>query len=191
MKFSFTNHNAARLFMIFIGFHLSIAEDVENPAYTNWAMFPVNTSIIMKTLATTKEGVIENQTIKTMIKKDEKQIIIMSVTVFDIKGKKQKNDPIEMVIRRGFPLLPGVDRTQIGRPQGIKEKGEEIIDLLGKKYKTEWYVTQSNTDEGLLQSKVWISKDIPGQVIKSLSEVKMTGKRQEEMITEIKLGQFR
>lgn len=187
MKLSFTN-SLAVLSMFFAGFHFLIAEEVENPAYTNWVKFPVNTSIVMKSVATTRDGMIENQIIKTLIKKDENQLVISSVTIFDIHGNKQKNDPVQTVVRRGFPLLPGVDKTQIGRPQGIKERGNEIVELLGKKYKAEWYVTQSNTDEGLLTSRVWVSMDVPGQVIKSSSQVKKTGKKQEESIIEIKIG---
>jgi hypothetical protein len=87
-----------------------------------------------------------------------------------------------------FPLFPGVDKTKIGRPQGVKSQGFETIEVLGKKYNAEWYETNASTEAGPSVTKTWISMDMPGQVIRSVTEVKAASKKVFLEVTEFVTG---
>jgi hypothetical protein len=162
-------------------------EDVENPQYTNWSRFPVGTSV------TTKDQVIkDNKSITTitttkLISKTEKNIILSTVVSSDATGMLVTNDPWETVIKRQFPLLPGVDKTKIGRPQGTIATGMETIEILGKKYQSEWYDIKSSTEAGPAITRTWISMDMPGMVIKSSTEVKNANRKTLLEVTELKI----
>ena len=86
-----------------------------------------------------------------------------------------------------FPLLPGVDQTKIGRPQGAMANGMETIEILGKKYNAEWYETKAQTEAGPSLTRTWISMDVPNMILKSETEVKVADKKVKIEITEIKI----
>ncbi|MFM7591815.1 MAG: hypothetical protein ACKO85_08470, partial [Isosphaeraceae bacterium] len=99
------------------------AEDVETPLYTNWSKFPVGTSVTQKSTVTENNVSVITTTITTLISKTERNLILSKVVSSNATGTLIKNDPIESTINRMFPVLPGVDKTKIGRPQGSQASG--------------------------------------------------------------------
>ena len=166
-------------------------EEVENPAYTNWARFPVGTKVTNKAVTTQNGQKVETTTTTTLIRKDEKGLLLTWVITSDGTGVAIKNDVNELKVNRMFPLLPGVDKTKIGRPQGVKSQGFETIESLGKKYNAEWYETNANTEAGPSTTKTWISMEMPGQVIRSVTEVKAAGKKVFLEVTELQIGEMK
>lgn len=148
------------------------AQFVEHPSYTNWNRFPIGTSVTLKSQNVGKLGkVIETTTVIKLVTKTDKEVVISRQITSNATGEMVKNDPFESSIKKNFPLLPGVDKTKIGRPQGITDGGFETIEILGKTYKTEWYVTKGNTEAGPSITKTWMSPEFPGQILKSRTEV--------------------
>lgn len=167
----------------------TIAEEVEAPLYTNWAKFPVGTTITQKATMTQSGKTITTTTVVKLIDKNDRNVVISKVISSDGTGTLVTNDPIETTIRRKFPLFPGVDKTKIGRPQGAEASGMETVEVLGRKYQAEWYETRSATEAGPSLTRTWISMDVPDMLVKSQTEVKVADKIVKIEISEIKLGQ--
>lgn len=163
------------------------AEDVENPQFSNWSKFPVGTEVTSKATVVQNDKTTTTITLVKLVSKSENNLLISSVISSDGTGKLITNDPIEKTINRNFPLLPGVDKTKIGRPQGSQASGMESIELLGKKYNAEWYDTKSQTEAGPSLTRTWISMDVPNMLLKSVTEVKAANKKVNIEITEIKI----
>lgn len=164
-----------------------LAEDVENPTYTNWAKHGVGTTVTVRSVVRFKDQKTESTTKTTLKRKDEKSLTLESVTTSDATGQVVKNDPVEQIVKRSFPLFPGVDRTKIGRPQGIMEQGVEKVEILGKVYDAEWYVTKATTEAGPSRTRTWISMEMPGQILKSITEVESAGKKVTDEVIEVEL----
>jgi hypothetical protein len=162
------------------------AEFVDHPVYTNWIQFPVGTTVTLHSVNVGKNGnKIETTTVVKLISKSDKDVVISRQITSNATGQTITNDPFESTIRRKFPLFPGVDKSKIGRPQGIIESGKEKIELLGKTYQTEWYVTKGNTEAGPSKITTWISNEFPGQVLKMLTEVPAGPNTTEEVAVEL------
>lgn len=174
------NTLAARIgFILVFHFHLFFyltsaaqAQFVEHPGYTNWNRFPVGTSVTLRSQSVGKsDKTIETTTVMKLVRKTDKEVVISRQITTNATGETIKNEPFESSIKKNFPLFPGVDKTKIGRPQGTGEGGNESIEIMGKKYNAEWYVTKGTTEAGPSTTKTWISPDFPGQVLKSITEV--------------------
>jgi len=155
----------------------SVADEVEHPTYTNWARFPVGTKVTMKSTTTIKGQQTESLTITTLIRKDEKSLVISKRFKTDNPIGTQTDDPVESTIKRMFPLLPGVDKSKIGKPQGDGPSGVETVDVLGKNYEADWYESQGSTEAGPSTTRTWISMEMPGRILKSVTEIKAVGKK--------------
>lgn len=172
--------------------HQVQAQFVEHPSFTNWSKFPVGTSVTIKTRNTGKSmKVIETIAVSTLLQKTEKSVVVSLVISSNATGQWIKNDPIESTVKRDFPLLPGVDKTRIGRPQGITQSGNEMLQILSKTYQAEWYISKGNTEAGPSITKTWISPDFPGQVLKSITEVPAGPNTSVDEVVEMKLGNVR
>ena len=174
-------------FGLVVGILQSYGEEVENPQYTNWSKFPVGTSVTTRNIVSNAGKSVTTTTTTKLISKTENSLILSTVISSDATGMLITNDPWEKTIKRMFPLLPGVDKTKIGRPQGAMATGMETIEILGKKYNAEWYETKAQTEAGPSLTRTWISMDVPNMILKSETEVKVADKKGKIEITEIKI----
>lgn len=184
-------HNAVStiatvIHLVFIS-SVAFSEDVDNPQYINWVKFPVGTEVTSTATVSQNGKTTTTTTIIRLLNKSEKNVILSTVISSDGTGSLVTNDPIEKTVNRNFPLLPGVDRTKIGRPQGSQASGLETIEILGKKYEAQWYETKSTTEAGPALTKTWISMDIPNMLLKSVTEVKAADKKMNIEVTGIKI----
>jgi len=178
----------AMISLMMISGTVVFGEEVENPSYTNWARFPVGTKVVTKAVTTQNGQSVQSITTTTLVRKNEKSLLLTWFVSSDGTGKLIQNDVNELKVNRMFPLFPGVDKTKIGRPQGVKSQGFETIEVLGKKYNAEWYETNASTEAGPSVTKTWISMDMPGQVIRSVTEVKAASKKVFLEVTEFVTG---
>jgi hypothetical protein len=153
------------------------AEEVEHPTYTNWSRFPVGTSVTIRATTTIKNASTIVDTKTTLVSRDDKAIVISKKFGIDDKPGTFSEDGVETTVKRFFPLLPGIDKTRIGKPQGNAGQGVETVEIRGKSYRAEWYETRASTEAGPSVTRTWISMEMPGQVLKSTTEVKAVGKK--------------
>lgn len=156
---------------------LTSADQIEHPAWVNWSKFPVGTRVTMRSVTKIKGTVIATvETTTVLSKKDDKAVVIRKSFAVAGEPKPNPDDYVETTIKRYFPLLPGADPAKVGKPASIAEAGTGKIDLLGKTYETEWYESRATTEAGPATTRTWISKEMPGQIVRSVSEVKAAGK---------------
>ena len=151
----------------------AIGQTFDNPQYTSWSRAGKGASITLR--STTLMGddpkpVTSTMTYNLVTLTDDKAIIEM-VTVTDQTGKTVKNDPQEIVIRRPFPLLPGVRKEDLGRPTDFTEKGEGTLQVAGREYKSQWYSSKGRAEAGPTTTRTWISDEVPGMLLKSVTKI--------------------
>ncbi|MBI1323590.1 hypothetical protein GC170_10450 [bacterium] len=164
------------------------ADQIEHPAWVNWSKFPVGTRVTMRSVTKIK-GMVSStvETTTVLMKKDDKAVVIRKSFAVAGEPKPNPDDFVETTIKRYFPLLPGADPSKVGKPAGIAEAGTEKFDLLGKTYETEWYESRATTEAGPATTRTWISQEMPGQIVRSLTEVKAAGKSTVDEVIEIDL----
>jgi hypothetical protein len=158
---------------------------VDNAQYTSWARAGMGASLTMRsvTLMGDDPRPVTSTMTYTLTKFTPDQAVVEMVTETDAAGDKVKNPPQEIIIRRPFYLLPGVKKEDLGRPTDVLAKGEETIELAGKKYKAQWYETRGKTESGLATTRSWMSDEVPGLLLRSVTKVpKVNGTITLEMI---------
>lgn len=167
---------------------LQAADQVEHPAWVNWSKFPVGTRVTMRSVTKIKGMVTATVDTTTLLtKKDDKAVVIRKSFAVAGEPKPNPEDYVETTIKRYFPLLPGADPAKVGKPAGSDENGSGKIELLGKTYETEWYESRATTEAGPATTRTWISLEIPGQIVRSVTEVKAAGKSTVEEVVAIDL----
>ncbi len=152
---------------------LTSAQIVDSPQYLSWAKAGKGASVTLQ--STTVMGDDPTPITSTMVYKlrelNPDKAIIDMVTTTDQTGKTVTNSPQEFTIRRAFPLLPGIKKEDIGRPNDALEKGDETLKLAGKEFKAQWYTFKGRTDAGPSTTRTWMSDDVPGMLLKSVTTV--------------------
>jgi len=154
----------------------ALGEDmVDNPAYKQWSAFKVGTMV--KQASTTVMTVADKEmttktTITTTLKEltPEKAVIEMVIEM-DMNGQKTAMPAQSTTI----PAKVAKDAaTQPAAPPGVKVtekgKGDEEIEVGGKKYKCHWVEMEMTSDQFSTTSKTWTCADVPGGTVKMVSE---------------------
>lgn len=167
----------------------SLADDrTAHPAYTNWSRFPVGTRVISKSTTFSKGQESSSvTTTTTLVRKDENAIVIRKN--FRVKGEPEPNpeDGVETTIKRFFPFDPGAGKSKSDRASGSSESETEKVELLGKTYDAHRYETRATTEAGPSTTQTWSTDEIPGQVVRSITEVKAGGKKVVEEVIAIEI----
>ncbi len=158
---------------------------VDNPQYTSWAKAGKGAVLTMRSLTVMGDDPrpITSTMAYTLTKLTPDQAVVEMLTETDQTGKRVKNPPQEIVIRRPFFLLPGIKKEDLGRPTDYVAKGEETIEIAGGKYKAQWYDTEGKTESGPATTRTWMSNEVPGLLLKSVTKVpKVNGTITLEMV---------
>jgi len=162
------------------------ADEVESPIYRSWANFKVGTTITLRSVTGAKDREVQTTTTQRLTESNNERVVLEVVVTSDSTGQKVENRPQTYVYKRMFPLFPGVKKEDIGKPPGSQDQGEETIELGGKKYKAQWYGSKGQTEAGPSISKTWMSDEVPGKLLKSITRVPAAGKTTTLELIEIK-----
>jgi hypothetical protein len=149
-------------------------EPVEHPSYKPWGKFPVGTSVTVRTItdSTKNAGHTETSIVYTLKDKGADFVVVESqATTKYADGRVEKNPPASTRTPRLIALPPGVKREDWGKPPA-GETGTEVLKVLNREFKTTWYKSTGTTDAGAYTQQVWSSDDMPGGLVKSVTEVK-------------------
>jgi hypothetical protein len=149
-------------------------ELVEHPTYKLWGQFPAGTTVTQRT--TTDSELTPGQTVTTIVytikERTEDHIIIESqATTTYHGGRVEMNPPNEVRSPRLIPLPPGVNKDAWGVEPKSDQTGEEILTVSGKPYPSRWRKSRSTTDAGEMFTTTWTSSQMPGGLVKSVSQV--------------------
>jgi len=149
------------------------AQTVDSPQYLSWSRAGRGASITLRSttrLSNDPTPVTSTMTY-TLIELTPDKAVLEMVAVSDATGKQVENPPQEIVIRRAFPLLPGIKPEDVGKPRNAIEKGEEAVKLAGKEFQARWYLTKGKTEAGPSQIRTWLCDEVPGLLLKSVTTV--------------------
>jgi hypothetical protein len=155
---------------------VALAQDmVDNPQYKQWAAFkPGTTSKLQSQSVMTAGG--QDVTTKAVITSTLKEVtpekVVIEVAVdMDSNGTKTSIPARKMDI----PAKVAKAATQPASAPGItttkKGEGDEEIMVAGKKYKAHWVQYLVASDQMESTSKTWTSDEIPGGILKSVTEM--------------------
>jgi hypothetical protein len=145
-------------------------ESFENPVYKRWANFPTGTTVTQRTTTANADSPLKTVTeiIYTLKEKKDDSIVVEFVaTTTHTDGRSEKNPPQENNVRKTFVLPPGVKKP----PDRKSDEGEESLTVAGRVFKTRWYKGKDFTEAGELSSQTWSSDEMPGGLVKSVSQV--------------------
>ncbi|MGA2496342.1 MAG: hypothetical protein ABSH20_01290 [Tepidisphaeraceae bacterium] len=155
----------------------SAADQVENPAYKGWKNFKVGSwSRLQGTMQSAAVPPGGNQATMTMVHKlveltAEKAVIETTVTISmagrEIARPGQRHDVPAMVDADKADFGAVSDNPQMRDAKTDVKKGEEEIDVLGKKIKCNWVDITVTKPERTINVKVWHTLDIPGGMVQS------------------------
>ncbi len=71
-----------------------------------------------------------------------------------------------------FPLVRRDDERRRGEtPERFNSQGEETIKLAGRDFKTQWFDSNGQTEAGKSQTRTWMSDEVPGKLVKAVTQV--------------------
>lgn len=150
-------------------------EEVENPIFKNWNRFPVGSKVTYSSVTESEESETKQELIYTLKEKTKERVVIGRQVVF-ILPDGTRNEIPEMTSQnaRTYRLAPGFKRPDPDNPPGLMDKGEEVVELVGRKIKTEWFKSKMRVEAGDMFTRSWSSVDVPGGLVKSISETPAT-----------------
>jgi hypothetical protein len=164
--------------VLVLGMAVSIAmgeEMVDNPQYKQWAAFKPGamTKLQMTSTSNVNDKEIATKMTLTMTLKEltPEKAVIEVATEMVVNGQNMampaRSQDIPAKVAQsaaGLPAAPpGVKVTKKG-------EGDEEIAVGGKNYKAHWVEYQMSSDQLEATSKVWTTTEVPGGLLKSVSE---------------------
>lgn len=164
-------------------------ETIENDLYKHWARFKPGSYCKMKSVSKVM-GQTTESTMTTTLKSVTKDRIVLEVVSATRSGGREFKMPpqkIEHLARIPKPK-PGEIKKQKGIRLDVKPKeGKEEMSVKGKKIKTKWSESTIKMGKTTTRSKTWMSEDIPGQIVKTVT----TTEGEMKMVTEMTLVDFK
>ena len=150
------------------------ADVVENPSAKAWTSHPLGTTVTQRT--TTDSARTPGMTVTTIVyvlkEKTDTHVAVESQATTEYHGGRvERNPPALGRMPKLIQLPDGVKKEDWGNPKGKHGGGEEVIEVLGKKYPCKWHKSSATTDAGALTSTTWMSADMPGGLVKAVSLV--------------------
>lgn len=150
-------------------------EEVENPVYKNWSQFKPGSSVAYRSVTVTPEFESTQEYTLTLKEVTPQKLVIERVLVAIMPdGTRMEYPAMESENPKSYKLPKGAPKPDPTKSVGVKEKGEEELELLGKKFKTEWYKAVSKVEAGDTFTKSWTCKEIPGGLVKATNETPAT-----------------
>lgn len=155
--------------------HPPAGELVEHPSYKLWGKFPKGSSVTQRTItdSTKSAGHTETTIVYTLKDKGDDFVVVESqATTKYADGRVETNPPSNTRTPRFIALPPGIKREEWGKPSAGGASGAESLKVLNREFKCDWTESKGTTDAGAYVQKVWTSADMPGGLVKSVTEVK-------------------
>ncbi len=147
-------------------------EKVENPMYATWAKFKPGTSVTHKSTTSGAMFTAES-TITTKLVEVTADKVVVEVTITSkAAGKEFQLPAMKQDYAKMVELPKGAKKEDFGKkPEGAVKEGTETLKIAGHEIKTKWYEIEVKKDGMEAKSKMWMSDDVPGSLVKMESKV--------------------
>ncbi|MBN2560732.1 MAG: hypothetical protein JXQ75_07375 [Phycisphaerae bacterium] len=146
------------------------AEDlVDSPEYKHWSQFKPGSQSVFKTVSTMM-GQKSESTMTTTLKELTAEYAIVEIEIVATIAGKNHTMPKQ---KRKVPAKVSKEEAKKQlEPEGKIKEGKEDLEVAGKKIKTKWIEMVTKHGDSTMESKIWTSDEVPGQVVKTLTKMK-------------------
>jgi len=145
---------------------------VENPYYDNWAAFAVGSTKTVREVTVSADGVKTKERTSTLKEVTEDRIILESVTT-ELHDVAETIDAPQTVVipakisKEAFAHMEFLSQKKEGAPESPNStSGKETLEIGGEKLECEWIASTWEHGGVTHTSKVWLSKEVPGHLVK-------------------------
>ncbi len=164
-------------------------EQVVNPQYQSWSAHPIGATITHRSITETAgtASVTTTTTTYKLLERTEDLVVI------EMQANTKRHDGAEIATPtekfrhpKLITLAPGVSKEDFGKPAKSAQHGEETLTIGGKAYKTRWHTGKDRSEGGEVTVKVWSCEDVPGGLVKSITETPGVGKKTTIELVEVR-----
>lgn len=150
-------------------------ELVDNPAYKSWAKHKPGSTVTMSVNTKMTAMEMKAETITKLVSVDKDKAVVETTTKIDIPGAPaQPAQKTEIAAKvKKSEATPGA--LPPGSKGSVKEKGEETVEVAGKKYKCKVYEFEGEAQGSKTSGKSWMSEEIPNMLAKVESSASAAG----------------
>jgi hypothetical protein len=164
-------------------------EMLPNHEYTAWSKFKKGASVTIK--AVNDAGGMKSETLITitLVETGPDKVVLDMASTTKANGMEFKAPGMKRDVPKTVTLPQGVKKEDFtsGKPPGTFEEGNETLKVAGSEYKAKWYKSKFEMDKLKVESKTWMSDDVPGGFIKMESSTSGAFTSTSKMeVTEIK-----
>jgi hypothetical protein len=89
-----------------------------------------------------------------------------------VAGMEIAIPPTKQEYTKTVELPKGAKKEEFGKkPEGTTKEGAETLKAAGQEIKTKWYEIEIKANGMDIRSKMWMSDDVPGSMVKMESKV--------------------
>lgn len=149
------------------------ADPVDNPAFKSWSNFKPGTTITMKTESEFGTMKSEFVIVSKLVEVGKDKCVIEVETITKVMGMEFKAPAMKQDVPKSFEIpkpKDGEKQPKVETPDVKKEEGKETLKIGGTEVKTTWMKYKSKTKEGEAEGQTWMSDDVPGGLVKSVTK---------------------
>lgn len=156
-------------------------EKADNPDYANWSKFPKGTSVTRIWTSAEPDGraSVVTETI-TLMEVGADKLVLEEEFISDVPGAaKFKTKPKKRDVPKTVPLAAGSKPGDLSTKwPGAVEEGKEVqtVKVTGGEFKTRWIKTVVERGQSRAESKIWLSDEVPGRLVKADDTTSSNGK---------------
>lgn len=161
-------------------------ERVENPAYARWAAFPVGTTVVQKSVTEELGHPDKTTTVLTFKlaeKADDRLVLELKTHTTRYDGLVMDNPPDRLATDRYYRVPAGAKKPS------PKDTGKplETLTISKKAFPCRVVETRDRNEAGEVTSKTWTSDEMPGGLVKSVSDTAGVKKRTTIEVMEVRM----
>lgn len=152
---------------------LGRAETIDNPAFKSWSNFKPGTSITMKTESEFNKMKSEIVIVTKLVEVGKDKCVVEVETITKVNGMEFKSPAMKQDVPKSFDVpkpKDGEKPAKVEKPETTMEEGKETLKISGIEVKTKWTKYKTKTKEGDHEGQTWMSDDVPGGLVKSVSK---------------------
>lgn len=150
------------------------AQESENPAYKSWAAHKPGTMVKHKSVTDAAGQKMEGEMVWTLLEVTPEKAVIEMKTTMTVMGNKMEQPATKQEIPAKLATGQSGNPADEMKKQGAEVKeSEETVTVNGKEIKAKVYDVKMKQGEMDVTSKMWISNDVPGMLVRN--ETKTSG----------------
>ncbi len=165
-------------------------EKIDNPQYKHWAQFKVGSFAKCKMVQNVEAGGMKMETTTTTtttLKKLSAEKAVIEIEMVTVANGQEMKMPATTQDIPAKIDKPKPEETKPPKDKPKTKQGKEVLDIAGKKIKTEWTESTMKHAQTTVTTKMWMSEEIPGQMVK----MKVNTSGEAKMVSETILIKFK